>query len=68
MTVESQLNRGTIVRVWLPALFDIEEKAAKKSEIEPNRAAGTIPMVENEAYGTKMIRRNVRSARNSWAP
>jgi PAS domain S-box-containing protein len=48
MTVESQLDRGTIVRFWLPAIFEIEEKAAEKPKIESNRATGAIPMIENE--------------------
>ena len=65
MTVESQLDRGTIVRVWLPALFDIEEKAERKPKIEPDRASGVIPMIETEAYAAKMIRPFVRSVRNS---
>ena len=33
---------------WLPVLFEIEERAAKKPKIEPNRATGTIPMIEND--------------------
>ena len=33
---------------WLPVLFEIEESAAKKPKIEPNRATGTIPMIEND--------------------
>jgi hypothetical protein len=53
MIVESQVNRGTTVQVWLPAHFEMEEKAAKKSEIEPNRSNGNIPMVENEAMVRK---------------
>jgi len=28
--------------------FEIEERAAKKAKIEPNRATGTIPMIEND--------------------
>jgi len=44
ITVESQLNRGTIVRVWLPALIEIEEKATKKQQIKPKRATNAIPI------------------------
>ncbi len=64
MTVESQLLSGTIVRVWLPALFEIEEQAAKKSEIEPNRATDAIPMIDTEAYGAQTIHLCGRSDRN----
>jgi hypothetical protein len=65
ITVESQLDRGTILWVWLPALFETVEKATKKQKIRPNRATGTISIIENEAYGTKMIRQCARSVRNS---
>ena len=41
------LDAGT-GQIWLPALFEIEERAAKKPKIEPNRATGTIPMIEND--------------------
>ena len=47
ITVESQLDKGTIVRVWLPALSEIEEKAAKKTKIESDSATDTIPIIEN---------------------
>ena len=68
VTVESQLDRGTIVRIWLPALLEIEEKATKKQKIRPNRATGTIQMIENKEDGTTVIRQCVRSVRNSCAP
>jgi K+-sensing histidine kinase KdpD len=45
ITVESQTERGTIVRIWLPAFFEIEEKAAEKPRFEPNRTTDTIPMI-----------------------
>jgi signal transduction histidine kinase len=53
IAVDSQLGKGTIVRIWLPALFEIEEQAAKKSKIETNRATGVIPMIETEAHVRK---------------
>jgi len=65
ITVESQLNSGTVVRVWLPALIEMEEKATKKQQIRPNRIADAISMIKNEEPGTKMIRECVRSVRNS---
>jgi nitrogen-specific signal transduction histidine kinase len=43
ITVNSQLDKKTFVRVWLPAFFEIEEKAMKKQTTRPNRTAGTIP-------------------------
>jgi C4-dicarboxylate-specific signal transduction histidine kinase len=43
----------------LSALFETEEKATKKQKIRRNRATGTLPMIENEEYGTKMIRQRV---------
>ena len=53
------------MRVWPTALFKTEEKATKKQKVRSNKDAGSIPMIENEEYGTKMIRQCVRSFRNS---
>ena len=47
ITVDSQLDRGTIVRVWLPAFFEIEEKVPKKIKIESTMATDIIPMIKN---------------------
>ena len=48
ITVESQLNRGTIVRVWIPAFTETEEKAEKNHHIRSNRAADVIPIIARE--------------------
>ena len=53
VTVESQLDTGTIVRVWFPALIEMDKQAAQKQTIRPNRATGAARMVENQAYGPK---------------
>ena len=44
ITVESQLDQGTIVRVWIPAITEAEEKAEVQN-IGSNRATGAIPMI-----------------------
>ena len=45
ITVESQLDQGTIVRVWIPAITEAEEKAEEVQNIRSNRATGAIPMI-----------------------
>jgi PAS domain S-box-containing protein len=47
ITVESQLDKGTIVRVWIPAITETEEKVEETQNIRSNRAAGVIPMIVN---------------------
>ncbi|MHC4207552.1 MAG: two-component system sensor histidine kinase NtrB [Planctomycetota bacterium] len=64
ITVESQLNRGTIVRVWLPALFEIKEKATKKLQIRPNSFNNTIP-TEKKYRGNDLHIRRKRSG-SGW--
>jgi PAS domain S-box-containing protein len=44
ITVESQLDKGTIVRVRIPAITETGEKT---QNIRSNRAAGVIPMIVN---------------------
>ena len=44
ITVDPQLDEGTIVRICIPALTETEEKAMKKQTIRPNRTMGAIPM------------------------
>jgi signal transduction histidine kinase len=48
ITVESQLKRGTSVRVFIPAIFEIEGKAAQKQNKKPHRAARAVSMIENK--------------------
>ena len=48
ITVESQPGRGTIVRVWIPAVFEVEEQAAKKQTTRPDRTAVSISMHESK--------------------
>jgi two-component system, cell cycle sensor histidine kinase and response regulator CckA len=47
ITVESELNKGTAVRIWLPAI-EVEPKAAREEEPEPFACTGTILVIEDE--------------------
>jgi len=46
--VESQLNRGTIVHVYFPAILEVEEKRVETPKIEPQKGYGTILLIEDE--------------------
>jgi len=48
ITVESQLDEGTIVRIWIPAITETEDKAEKTPNSRSNRAMGVIPMIVSE--------------------
>ncbi len=47
ISVESQLGKGTVVRIYLPAVED-KQKEMKKPKIELARGTGTILIVEDE--------------------
>lgn len=65
IAVASELTRGTIVTLWLPAFFEAGVMASTKRKIRPNGAAETVPRIENEGNGNKFIRHCERSGRNS---
>lgn len=48
--VESELGRGTIVSIYLPAFAQAEEKLIKRQRkrIEPSKRTGTILLIEDE--------------------
>ncbi len=48
ISIESQLERGTIVHVYFPAVFVAEEQRRKTSKIEPHKRSGTILLIEDE--------------------
>jgi len=54
--IESQLDRGTIVNIYLPAIFEAEEKRVKTPKIEPHKGAGTILLIEDEEGVMDVIR------------
>ncbi len=47
ITVESELNKGTAVRIWLPAI-EVEPKAAREEGSKPVACTGTILVIEDE--------------------
>jgi len=47
ISVDSELGKGTIVRIYLPAT-EVEVKERKKPKIEPSKGAGTILVIEDE--------------------
>jgi two-component system, cell cycle sensor histidine kinase and response regulator CckA len=48
ISIESQLDRGTIVHIYLPAILDADARRAKTPKIEPHKATGTILLIEDE--------------------
>ena len=45
--VDSELGKGAVVRIYLPAV-DVEVRTAEKPKIEPVKGAGTILVIEDE--------------------
>ena len=48
ISIESQLDRGTIVHIYLPAILDADARRAKTPKIEPHKVTGTILLIEDE--------------------
>jgi two-component system cell cycle sensor histidine kinase/response regulator CckA len=48
ISIESQLDRGTIVHIYLPAILDADTRRVKTPKIEPHKATGTILLIEDE--------------------
>jgi len=48
ISIESQLDRGTIVHVYFPAIFAAEEKREQTLKILPHKKSGTILLIEDE--------------------
>lgn len=48
ISIESQLDRGTIVHIYFPAIFDAEEKRGQTLKIVPHKRSGTILLIEDE--------------------
>jgi two-component system cell cycle sensor histidine kinase/response regulator CckA len=48
ISIESQLDRGTIVHIYLPGILDADARKAKTPKIEPHKATGTILLIEDE--------------------
>ena len=48
ISIESQLNRGTIVDIYLPAILEAEVKKLKIPKIEPHKEICTILLIEDE--------------------
>ena len=45
--VESELDKGTIVRIWLPTI-KVEAEEIKEERPEPNTGTGTVLVIEDE--------------------
>jgi two-component system cell cycle sensor histidine kinase/response regulator CckA len=48
ISIESQLDRGTIVHIYLPVIPDADARRTKTPKIEPHKATGTILLIEDE--------------------
>jgi PAS domain S-box-containing protein len=55
ISVDSQLGKGTMVRIYLPAIEE-KVKEAKKPKTELAMGTGTILIVENEAQVIEVVR------------
>jgi len=55
ISVDSQLGKGTLVRIYLPAIEE-KPKEVKKPKTELARGTGTILIIENEAQVTDVTR------------
>ncbi len=47
ISVYSEVGRGTVIRIYLPAI-EAQEKEPKKPKIEPIKGSGTILLIEDE--------------------
>jgi two-component system cell cycle sensor histidine kinase/response regulator CckA len=56
ISVESELGKGTTVRIYLPAILDAEEKGPKIPRIELIKGTGTILVIEDEEMVTDVSR------------
>lgn len=56
ISIESQLNKGTIVHVYFPVFLEAEAKRVKTPEIEPHKGSGTILLIEDEEMVMDVIR------------
>jgi CheY-like chemotaxis protein len=48
ISIESQLGKGTIVHIYLPAVLEGDKKEVKRPTIVPRKMTGTILLVEDE--------------------
>ena len=57
ISIESQLGRGTSVRIYLPAVNKVEEKKAQRFYSEPLKGIGTILLIEDESAVIETLRK-----------
>ena len=57
ISIESQLGRGTSVRIYLPAVSKVEEKKAQRFYSEPLKGIGTILLIEDESVVIETLRK-----------
>ncbi|MFH1953465.1 MAG: response regulator, partial [Pseudomonadota bacterium] len=59
ITVDSELDKGTVVRIWLPGI-EVEKEVKKKvvltPEVELPRGEGTVLVIEDEEPLVKLFR------------
>jgi two-component system cell cycle sensor histidine kinase/response regulator CckA len=61
ITVESTLGDGTAFTVWLPAVEERAEPAAKSARVSGERGQGTVLVVDDEAAVRSVLDRALRS-------
>ena len=55
--LQSQIDRGTIVSIYLPAVGEIEKKKAPRIHGEPLKGTGTILLIEDESAVIEILRK-----------
>ncbi len=55
ITVDSELGRGSVVKIYLPAI-EVEEKAVSKPKVDLARSEGTILVIEDEEMVMNLTR------------
>ena len=64
ITVDSEIGRGTVVKIYLPSIEskeNVEEKAVSEPKVKIAEGEGTILVIEDEAPLLKMNRRILES-------
>ena len=57
ISIESQMGRGTSVRIYLPAVHEIKETKAQRVHKEPLKVTGTILLIEDEVAVIAALRK-----------
>jgi len=57
ISIQSEIDRGTIVRVYFPAVCEVEEEKTQKSHSEPFKGTHTILLIEDDPAVIETLRK-----------